>query len=83
LSLNPTCHKIDKLVKSKDMLGFVPQPNLQVSVINHHPNCSMGRLIANPIFYERIKNQRLSIQRAKYQQINRSTDQQINRSTNQ
>jgi hypothetical protein len=37
------------------MLGFVPQPNLQVTVINQHPNYSKGRLIANPIFYERIK----------------------------
>ena len=48
--------KKDKLVKSKGMLGFVPQPNLQVTVINKHPNYSMGRLIANPIFYERIKD---------------------------
>jgi len=48
--------KNDTLVKNEYMLGFVPQPNLQVTVINQHPSYSMGRLIANPIFYERIKD---------------------------
>ncbi len=45
----------DKFAKSNAMLGFVPQPNLQVTVINQHLNYAMLRLLANPIFYERIK----------------------------
>jgi len=46
---------IDKLVKSKDRLGFVPQPNLQVTVINQHLNYIMLCLLSNPIFYELIR----------------------------
>ena len=41
---------------TKAMLGFVPQSNLQVIVINQHPNYSMVCLLVNPIFYERIKD---------------------------
>jgi len=37
------------------MLGFVPQPNLQATVINKHLNDAMLCLLASPIFYERIK----------------------------
>jgi len=48
--------KRDTFVKSKDRLGFVSLTNLQVTVINQRPNYSMGRSIANSIFYERIKN---------------------------
>ena len=45
------------------MLGFVPQPNLQVTVINPHLNYAMLRLLAKPIFYERVKMTRLAKER--------------------
>ena len=44
----------DTFVKSKDRLDFVPQTNIQVTVINHHLNYAMVCLLENPIFYERI-----------------------------
>ena len=47
--------RYDTLVKNKDPLGFVPQPNLQVTVINQHLSDTIVCLLANPIFYERIR----------------------------
>jgi len=44
----------DGVIKSKDMLGFVPQPNLQATVINQHPNQALLCLLEKPIFYEFI-----------------------------
>jgi len=39
------------VVKNKDMLGFVPQTNIQAAVINQDLSDFMLCRLANPIFY--------------------------------